>query len=281
MRNLLGLKPSHPVLIGGSTREGEEEILLSVYKTLLKHFPETVLLIAPRHVARVPRIETMVRQQGLEAQLWTDLARPGAERTAPVVLINTFGELFNLYSVGTILFCGASLVPLGGQNPLEPAVWGNMVFYGPSMEDFAEAKRLLEQERAGLEVTDAETFAEQALYFLSHREELQERGSRARTRSFAFKGLRIGTPRSLPGLCGIPAFLEIPFGNHHDASRRHREHLAVFIGIEPDFGAGRDGVVFVDDGFLDLAAPADHHVVQDHGLVHHGPASNHHVVRQD
>jgi 3-deoxy-D-manno-octulosonic-acid transferase len=188
MRNLLGLKPSHPVFIGGSTREGEEEILLSVYKTLLKHFPETVLLIAPRHVVRVPRIETMVRQQGLEAQLWTDLVRPGAERTAPVVLINTFGELFNLYSVGTILFCGASLVPLGGQNPLEPAVWGNMVFYGPSMEDFAEAKRLLEQERAGVEVRDTEAFAEQALYFLSHREELQERGRRAREAVLRIQG---------------------------------------------------------------------------------------------
>jgi 3-deoxy-D-manno-octulosonic-acid transferase len=180
MQRLLCLKPFQPVLVGGSTREGEEEVLLSIYKKLSKQFPELLLVIAPRHIVRTSRIEALVRQQGLEVQLWTDLARPGAERTAPVVLVNTFGELFKIYSVGTILFCGASLVPLGGQNPLEPAVWGKMVFYGPSMEDFAEAKNLLEQERAGVEVKDAEAFAEQALFLLNHPEALREGGRRAR-----------------------------------------------------------------------------------------------------
>jgi len=180
MQKFLSLKSFQPVFVGGSTREGEEEVLLSVYKKLSKEFPETLLVIAPRHIVRTSRIEALVRQQGLEVQLWTDLVRPGVERTAPVVLVNTFGELFKIYSVGTIVFCGASLVPLGGQNPLEPAVWGKMVFYGPSMEDFAEAKRLLEQERAGVEVKDAEAFAEQALFFLNHQEELREGGRRAR-----------------------------------------------------------------------------------------------------
>ncbi len=180
MQKLLGLKPFQPVFVGGSTREGEEEILLNVYKRLSKEFPETLLVIAPRHIVRTSRIETLVRQQGLEVQLWSDLVRPGVERTAPVVLVNAFGELFKIYSVGTILFCGASLVPLGGQNPLEPAVWGKMVFYGPSMEDFAEAKKLLEQERAGIEVKDSDALAEKALFFLNHQEELREGGRRAR-----------------------------------------------------------------------------------------------------
>jgi 3-deoxy-D-manno-octulosonic-acid transferase len=180
MQKLLGLKPFQPVFVGGSTREGEEEILLNVYKRLSKEFPETLLVIAPRHIVRTSRIETLVRQQGLEVQLWTDLVRPGVERTAPVVLVNAFGELFKIYSVGTILFCGASLVPLGGQNLLEPAVWGKMVFYGPSMEDFAEAKKLLEQERAGIEVKDSDALAEKALFFLNHQEELREGGRRAR-----------------------------------------------------------------------------------------------------
>jgi len=180
MQKFLSLKSLQPVFVGGSTREGEEEVLLSVYKKLSKEFPETLLVIAPRHIVRTSRIEALVRQQGLEVQLWTDLVRPGVERTAPVVLVNTFGELFKIYSVGTIVFCGASLVPLGGQNPLEPAVWGKMVFYGPSMEDFSEAKKLLEQERAGVEVKDAEAFAEQGLFFLNHQEELREGGGRAR-----------------------------------------------------------------------------------------------------
>jgi 3-deoxy-D-manno-octulosonic-acid transferase len=188
MQKLLGLKPLQPVLVGGSTREGEEELLLSVYKRLSREFPEMVLVIAPRHIVRTSRIEALVRQQGLEVQLWSDLVRPGVERTAPVVIVNTFGDLFKIYSVGTIIFCGASLVPLGGQNPFEPAIWGKMVFYGPSMEDFAETKKLLEQEGAGVEVKTAEAFADKALFFLNHQEELQEGGRRAREAVLRIQG---------------------------------------------------------------------------------------------
>jgi 3-deoxy-D-manno-octulosonic-acid transferase len=180
LQKLLSLKPGQPVFVAGSTREGEEGILLEVYEKILKNFPETVLVIAPRHIMRTSQVENLVRQQGLESQLWTDLVRPGVQRTAPVVIINTFGELFNIYSVGTINFCGASLVPLGGQNPLEPAVWGKMVFYGPSMEDFLDARKLLEKEGAGVEVKNPDAFVEKALFFLNHQDELKEGGRRAR-----------------------------------------------------------------------------------------------------
>jgi 3-deoxy-D-manno-octulosonic-acid transferase len=180
MQKLLCLKSFQPVLVGGSTREGEEEILLKVYERLSRDFQETVLVIAPRHIVRTSHVENLVRQQGLEYQLWTDLVRPGVERTAPVVIVNTFGDLFKIYSVGTIIFCGGSLMPLGGQNPLEPAVWGKMVFYGPSMEDFVDASKLLEQERAGVEVRNPNAFMEKALFFLNHREDLREGGRRAR-----------------------------------------------------------------------------------------------------
>jgi len=180
MQKLLGLKPFQPVLVGGSTREGEEEILLKVYGRIRKDFPETLLVLAPRHIVRTSQVEHLIRQQGLDCQLWTDLVRPGVERTAPAVLVNTFGELHNIYSVGTINFCGASLVPLGGQNPLEPAVWGKVVFYGPSMEDFEEARRLLDKEGAGVEVKTPDAFVEKALFFLNHPEHLRERGRAAR-----------------------------------------------------------------------------------------------------
>ena len=180
MQKRLRLKPFQPVLVGGSTREGEEEILLSVYERILRSFPDTLLVLAPRHIIRTSRLESLVRQQGLEYQLWTELVQPGVERTAPVVIVNTFGDLFKIYSVGTINFCGASLVSRGGQNPLEPAVWGKMVFYGPSMEDFQEARRLLEQEGAGVEVQNPEAFVEKSLFFLNHREDLRDGGRRGR-----------------------------------------------------------------------------------------------------
>ena len=99
---------------------------------------------------------------------------------APVVVLDTFGELFNVYSVGTINFCGGSLVPLGGQNPMEAAVWGKAVFYGPSMEDFLDAKRLLEKEGAGIEVRSVGDFSEKALRLLERKDRMASLGDSAR-----------------------------------------------------------------------------------------------------
>ena len=82
--------------------------------------------------------------------------------------------------MGTILFCGASLVPLGGQNVLEPAIWGKMVFYGPSMENFSDARALLEKAKAGVQVSGHQELAERAIWFLGHPKELMSAGERAK-----------------------------------------------------------------------------------------------------
>jgi len=179
MRRVLNLEPSHPVFVAGSTRDGEETMILDVYEKILKQFPDAILVIAPRHVVRTPAIESLLRTRGFRYQLLSELKGGTATRAERVVIMNTFGELFKLYSVGTINFCGASLVPLGGQNPMEAAVWGKAVFYGPSMEDFLDAKVLLEREDAGIQVEDTESFGEKALWFLNHPDELRERGNRA------------------------------------------------------------------------------------------------------
>ncbi len=180
MRQTLNLEPSQPVFVAGSTREGEEEIVLEAYENVVKRFPETVLVIAPRHVRRTPAIVSLLKARGLRHQLRTEIGGSKARRTAPVVVMNTWGELFRLYSVGTIIFCGASLVPLGGQNPLEAAAWGKVVFYGPSMEDFIDAKNLLESVDAGIEVSTAEALAQEAIWLLDHPETGANLGGRAR-----------------------------------------------------------------------------------------------------
>ncbi|MFH1487293.1 MAG: 3-deoxy-D-manno-octulosonic acid transferase [Pseudomonadota bacterium] len=180
MRRLLRVHPSQDVIVAGSTREGEEAVILDAYKEILPSRPETLLIIAPRHMRRVSAIETLLKERGVAYQLRTGLGGAGQRREAPVVLLDTFGELFTLYSVGTINFCGASLVPLGGQNPMEPACWGKAVFYGPYMSDFLDARALLEEARAGFQVSDAETFAEKILWFLNRPQALKEAGERAR-----------------------------------------------------------------------------------------------------
>jgi len=180
MRQTLNLQPSQTVFVAGSTREGEEGMILDAYEIILKQFPDTILIIAPRHIVRIPLIESLLRGRGFTYQLRTRFERSGAKRTEPVVIIDTFGELQSLYSVGTINFCGASLVPKGGQNPLEAAVWGNAVFYGPSMEDFLDAKDLLESVDAGIQVSSPEILAERAIWFLNHPDALKSCGVRAR-----------------------------------------------------------------------------------------------------
>ena len=185
---MLNLLPSENVFVAGSTRDGEEALILDVFEKLRNAFPDTVLIIAPRHIDRTPAIEALLRARGYSYQLRTDLGREGNKREAPVVVLNSFGELFSLYSVGTINYCGASLVPLGGQNPLEAAAWGKPVFYGPFMEDFMDAKALLEGMNAGIEVGDSESFAKKAIWFLEHPEALKDFGDRAREAAIKNRG---------------------------------------------------------------------------------------------
>ena len=180
MRQVLNLESSHLVFVAGSTREGEEEIVLEAYEKILKQFPQMILLIAPRHVERASEIGSMLERRGFKYQLRSQLTSNGKQRTESIVIINTFGELFKIYSIGTIVFCGASLVPLGGQNPLEAAVWGKVVFYGPSMEDFLDAKGLLEGVGAGIPVSSSDTLAQKAIWFMEHPEELEVYNKRAR-----------------------------------------------------------------------------------------------------
>jgi len=181
VREVLNLDDSDKVFIAGSTRNGEEALLLDAYEKILKEFPDTLLIIAPRHIERIQGIEALIEKRGLRHQLWTDIGKNKAKRTEQVIIINAFGELFKIYSVGTLVFCGGSLVPLGGQNPLEPAAWGKAVFYGPSMENFMDAKWLLETNRAGIPVSSPEMLAEKAVWFLIHPEALKAYGERGRT----------------------------------------------------------------------------------------------------
>jgi 3-deoxy-D-manno-octulosonic-acid transferase len=180
MRRFLNLTPNHPVFIAGSTRSGEEEMLLDVYERILMEYPDMVLIIAPRHIERTPRIESLINSRGLGYHLRSELDGNALRRTEPVIIMNTFGELFKVYSVGTIVFCGASLVPLGGQNPLEAAIWGKVVFYGPSMEDFLDAKALLEGVEAGITVSGPDMLAEKALWFLNHPDDLKTFGQKGK-----------------------------------------------------------------------------------------------------
>ncbi len=180
MRRLFNLDATVPVLIAGSTRTGEEEIIIDAYRKITGEFPDTVLFIAPRHIERAGDIASLLEKNRLEYQLRSEFRDPSEKRNRQVVIIDSFGELFRLYSIGTVIFSGASLVPLGGQNPLEAAIWAKPVLYGPSMEDFLDARALLEENNAGIEVAGADMLAEKVIMLLRDKTLREGYGSRAR-----------------------------------------------------------------------------------------------------
>ena len=166
--------------MAGSTRGGEEEMLLDVYEKIRSKYSNILLILAPRHINRADDICTLIQRRGHQCQLRTQIGQGKTKRSAPILVVDTFGELFNIYSVATVVFCGASLVPLGGQNPLEPAVWGKPVLYGPHMEDFMDAKEMLESTGGSIGVADPQELAEAFLNLLDHPEKAHTVGRHAR-----------------------------------------------------------------------------------------------------
>ena len=101
----------------------------------------------------------------------------GRQRTGErVIVIDVIGELFKIYSLASVVFCGGSLVPKGGQNILEPAAWGRVIFYGPSMDDFKDERELFEKAGAGITVRSGEELLAGILALVSNPDTLARRG---------------------------------------------------------------------------------------------------------
>jgi 3-deoxy-D-manno-octulosonic-acid transferase len=140
-QRLLGLGGDDLVWIAGSTHRGEDAVVLDAFVRLRARFPQLVLLLAPRHPERVPEVERLVIGRGLKAIRRSDL--PGARDRSAVIILDTVGELAQLYRVSTVVFVGGSLVPTGGHNMLEPALLRKAVLFGPHTDNFRESAEVL------------------------------------------------------------------------------------------------------------------------------------------
>jgi 3-deoxy-D-manno-octulosonic-acid transferase len=188
MKKLLEVNEEDLLLIAGSTHEGEEEAVVQAFLEIRRRYPEMILVLVPRHVDRTPRVERLLSRYGLDDYVLRSRIEKEGRRGKRVVLWDTFGELFKVYSVGTVVFCGASLVPKRGQNILEAAAWGKVALYGPSMEDFLDAHELLQGVGAGIMVRSAAELAERCLDLLGHPHELAVRGEAGRGALLAQRG---------------------------------------------------------------------------------------------
>jgi 3-deoxy-D-manno-octulosonic-acid transferase len=188
MESILRLGGNQPVLVAGSVRGAELAPVLDAFCRIRQRLPDAVLVAAPRHMENAAPLSLLATKRGLTVQRRSELNVAGAERSAAVVVLDTIGELMATYGAASVVFCGGSLAPLGGQNILEPAAWGKPVLYGPSTEDFSDAREILEREGGGVPVADAGQLAEKALYYLTHRDAAVEVGRRARAAAASQSG---------------------------------------------------------------------------------------------
>jgi 3-deoxy-D-manno-octulosonic-acid transferase len=119
-----------PVFVAGSTYPDEERMLLEVFAQVRQTLPEAILVLAPRYLERAGGIDSALRQSGLPFARRSELT--GAARLTPVVLLDTRGELSEVYGVASAAFVGGSFLPgIGGHTPLEALAWGVPITIGP------------------------------------------------------------------------------------------------------------------------------------------------------
>jgi 3-deoxy-D-manno-octulosonic-acid transferase len=130
-------RPDAPVVVVGSTREGEESQLLPVMEHVRTLIPGVQIIWAPRHVERVPELENLLASNGLAFRRVSQIRKNGTPADpAPHVLWDSMGDLLEAYRQAHVAVVGGSFVPRGGQNPIEPAALRLPVLFGPSMDNF-------------------------------------------------------------------------------------------------------------------------------------------------
>jgi 3-deoxy-D-manno-octulosonic-acid transferase len=150
------LSPSRVAIVAGSTLRGEEAAVLRAFARIKTLQPGALAIIAPRHPERFTEVERLAREAGFVTVRRSELPID-AEPRADVVVLDTLGELAQIYQVATAVFVGGSLVNIGGHNILEPAIFGKPIVFGPHMQNFKEIAATFLQNGAAAQVqTDRE-----------------------------------------------------------------------------------------------------------------------------
>jgi 3-deoxy-D-manno-octulosonic-acid transferase len=150
-----------PVVIAGSVLANEEAPVLQAFARVEREFPRSLLIFAPRKPEQFENAAAIVTGAGRTLLRRRDLVLDGTASAAlsepgNVLLLDSIGELAGLYRLADTVFVGGSLVPAGGHNILEPAAFGKVPIYGPSMENFREMAGKFLAAGAGIQVKGAD-----------------------------------------------------------------------------------------------------------------------------
>lgn len=177
-RARLGVGEQEQLLLAGSTHPTEEEQLVAAYRRLVEKHPSIVLMLAPRHIERAERVEAMVREAGFPVERKSRLR--GLSHGPRVIILDTRGELARAYREAAVAFVGGTLVPVGGHNLLEPAVWSKPVLFGPHTDHCAEVATLLREAGGGSCVADVQEIVHYVDEWLTHQDRREAAGRAAR-----------------------------------------------------------------------------------------------------
>jgi 3-deoxy-D-manno-octulosonic-acid transferase len=155
------MSSGRPVLVAGSTMRGEDEAVIRAFNRVRTTAGGTnaLLIIAARHPERFDEVERLCKAEGLATTRRSDLPID-AEPRCDAVILDTIGELAHLYQIATAVFVGGSLIPAGGHNILEPALYGKPIVFGPHMQNFTEIAEAFLSNRAAIQVRHARELEE-------------------------------------------------------------------------------------------------------------------------
>lgn len=159
LEKLMALTRGRPVVVAASTHPGEEELLLAAHRTLAAQFPSLLTVIVPRHPNRGEAIARMIAGAGAQVALRSLDEQPVAR--TDIYVADTMGELGLFYRLAPIVFMGGSLVPHGGQNPIEAVKLDAAIVHGPHVFNFTDIYAALDGAGGARQATDAETLAKQ------------------------------------------------------------------------------------------------------------------------
>ena len=198
----LAITHDSPVIVCGSTAEGEEELLLEAFEQIQRPFPRAVMILAPRHPERFDKVASLIASFDIPF-----VRRSSWTATCPisggVFLLDSVGELASVYALADIAFVGGSLVATGGHNILEPAQYAAAIVVGPHTFNFREIVSIFETGDA-LRVTTAETLSRQLLDLLGNPEERKRLGQRGKDLFQQHAGATQRTMRALEPLLQLP-----------------------------------------------------------------------------
>jgi 3-deoxy-D-manno-octulosonic-acid transferase len=199
----MGIVPSRPLWVCGSTGPGEEALVLDAYARLREPFPDLQLALIPRKPERFDEVAQLIVQRGyacLRRSTGAPVVPAGVTEPTPVFLGDTMGELRKFYALATVVLVGRSLVPMGGSDVMEAAGLAKPVLVGPYTENFAEAVNLLLAEGGCRRVSSAEGLAGPVSDLLRHPERRRQMGTAARAAIISRRG---ATARIVDRILGL------------------------------------------------------------------------------